>query len=301
LRKSGEELCFTCHKDLQKLAKASSVHPPFAGGDCGTCHAAHASDRPSLLVKDANALCRDCHNPADAALSRAHKGLPAASLDCTSCHNPHGSEQPHLIRSKPHEVFSGCARCHEAGGPKPQALQAKPPELCYRCHSAVRAAAQKPDAHKALQQGCTACHNPHAADEPGLIKGNDERAVCLGCHKAMQERMSKAVSVHPVTANGGRCTSCHAPHQSGRPHLLKGDVNAVCSQCHKGHAQFGHPIGSNVTDPRTGEGMTCLSCHDPHASQFRMILRADPQRALCIECHESGDAMTAARPKPGTP
>lgn len=143
-----------------------------------------------------------------------------------------------------------------------------------------------------MEQGCVTCHNPHAADEPKLIKGNNERAICLGCHSEIKDQMTKAVSTHPVKAGGGRCTVCHQPHQSDAPHLLASkDINAVCSKCHKGHAQFGHPIGSNVIDPRTGQGMSCLSCHNPHASQQRMMLRADAQRGLCVECHESEDAM----------
>ena len=163
----------------------------------------------------------------------------------------------------------------------------------------MKTAAQKPGAHKALEQGCTTCHNPHTADDRGLIKGNSERAICLSCHSAIKNQMAKAVSIHPVKANGGRCTSCHEPHQSGKAHLLKGDITAVCSGCHKGHAQFGHPIGSNIIDPRTSEPITCLSCHSPHASQNRMILRADPQRALCVECHASGDSMEAIKKSGG--
>ncbi|MGN6187095.1 MAG: cytochrome c3 family protein [Thermoanaerobaculia bacterium] len=105
--------------------------------------------------------------------------------------------------------------------------------------------------------------------------------------------MTGAVSIHPVKAGGGRCTICHEPHNSKSPKLLRGDVNSVCGSCHKGHSQFGHPVGSNVMDPRTGKGMTCLSCHFTHASQQRALLRADSQRALCIECHEATDAMKA--------
>ena len=32
-----------------------------------------------------------------------------------------------------------------------------------------------------------------------------------------------------------------------------------------------------------------------------MFLRAEPQRTLCLECHESGDAMGAAKKVPGKP
>jgi len=292
LLKKGEELCFTCHESMKKLKSAASVHAPFAGGDCDTCHAPHASANVNLLIDNPNSLCRTCHDPADAKLATAHKHFPAAALQCVSCHNPHGSDQQHLIRSKPHQVFSGCARCHDTNGPKPSALQTKTPtELCYRCHSPIKALAQKPGAHKALESGCVTCHNPHTANDPGLIKNNDERAVCLGCHRNIKEQMAHSVSIHPIKANGGRCTSCHEPHQSGKAHLLKGDINAVCSKCHGGHAQFGHPVGSNVIDPRNNQGMTCLSCHSPHGSQNRMLLRADPQRSLCIECHASNESM----------
>jgi predicted CXXCH cytochrome family protein len=284
LLKKGEDLCFTCHDGMKKLKSAISVHPPFAGGDCDTCHAPHASANGNLLVDNPNALCRTCHDPA------SHKKFPLPIHDCTSCHNPHASNQAHLIRSKPHQVFTptSCARCHDGKPIK------TPTELCYRCHSPIKALAQKPGAHKALESGCTTCHNPHTADEPGLIKNNNERAICLGCHKNIREQMDHSVSIHPLKANGGRCTSCHEPHQSGKAHLLKGDINAVCSKCHGGHAQFGHPVGSNVIDPRTNQGMNCLSCHSPHGSQNRMLLRADPQRALCIECHAANDAMGVA-------
>jgi len=292
LKKSGDELCFTCHESLKALKKAASVHAPFASGDCDTCHLAHASDADNLLKEKAGALCRNCHNPADAALANAHKHFPAASLDCVSCHNPHGSDNAKLIRSKPHAVFSSCARCHDTAGPKPQALLAKTPtELCTRCHAPIRALAQKPGAHKALESGCVTCHSPHTADEPGLIKGNNERDVCLSCHKAIGEQMRKSVSIHPMKAGGGRCTICHEPHQSNQQSLLKGNIEAVCSKCHKGHAQFGHAVGSSVVDPRNGNPMTCLSCHSPHGSQHRMILRKDPQRALCVDCHASSEAM----------
>jgi predicted CXXCH cytochrome family protein len=43
--------------------------------------------------------------------------------------------------------------------------------------------------------------------------------------------------------------------------------------------------------------MNCLSCHNPHASQQRRMLKADPQRALCLNCHEGSDAMNAMKPR----
>jgi predicted CXXCH cytochrome family protein len=32
--------------------------------------------------------------------------------------------------------------------------------------------------------------------------------------------------------------------------------------------------------------MTCLSCHNPHGTQFVALLIDSPSRALCIQCHK---------------
>jgi predicted CXXCH cytochrome family protein len=64
-------------------------------------------------------------------------------------------------------------------------------------------------------------------------------------------------------------------------------VVEVCTKCHAGHQQFGHPIGAGVIDPRNGKPMTCLSCHNAHVSTQKMLLIDNPQRALCVQCHSS--------------
>jgi predicted CXXCH cytochrome family protein len=60
--------------------------------------------------------------------------------------------------------------------------------------------------------------------------------------------------------------------------------------------RHGHPLGADRLDPRTGEPITCVTCHDPHGTEFPMQLRGDQKRGLCLECHgESPDADAAAR------
>jgi predicted CXXCH cytochrome family protein len=165
-------------------------------------------------------------------------------------------------------------------------MAAKATDLCVRCHSAVKLAAARPDAHKAMQQGCITCHTPHAADDKGLVRGRNERALCLSCHKDIAKQLASAVSVHPLKAGGGRCTACHAPHASDQKPLLKAARSEVCKDCHKSHSQFAHPYGPGVNDPRTGQTMTCLSCHNPHASPYTSLAAAAPSRALCVQCHK---------------
>jgi predicted CXXCH cytochrome family protein len=168
-----------------------------------------------------------------------------------------------------------------------------------RCHSGVKLAASKPGAHKAMEKGCITCHTPHAADERGLIKAAGERERCLGCHQEMRKLFAASFSRHPVKADGGRCTACHAPHESDKKPLLKAERADLCKTCHQNHSQFAHPYGPNVLDPRTGQSMTCLSCHNPHATSYPSMLVANPSRALCVQCHNDTPEMEKHRRKTG--
>jgi len=161
-------------------------------------------------------------------------------------------------------------------------MAVKATDLCVRCHSAVKLAAARPDAHKAMQKGCVTCHTPHAADEKGLVRARDERSLCLSCHKELGRQLSASLSKHPVK----ECSACHAPHASDQKPLLKAARVDLCKDCHKQHSQFAHPFGPGVIDPRTGQMMTCLSCHSPHGTPFVSLLVDSPSRALCLQCHK---------------
>jgi predicted CXXCH cytochrome family protein len=132
-----------------------------------------------------------------------------------------------------------------------------------------------------------------------LIKASGERELCLSCHQEMKKLFASAYSKHPLKADGGRCTACHAPHESDKKPLLKAARADLCKGCHQTHSQFAHPYGPNVLDPRTGQAMTCLSCHNPHASSFAAILVANPSRALCVQCHSDAPEMEKRRRKTG--
>jgi predicted CXXCH cytochrome family protein len=67
--------------------------------------------------------------------------------------------------------------------------------------------------------------------------------------------------------------------------MTKGPVNGVCIACHVKHEEFTHPIGENVFDPRTGQVMTCASCHASKGTEYPYHLRFSGRRDLCIQCH----------------
>ncbi len=290
LVRAGNDLCLGCHEKQKKQIGSKHVHAVVQRGSCTDCHDPHGSANQAMLVAPREKLCLKCHDTRKPAMQTAHQRFPLAGVDCASCHNPHGSDQPHLIRSNTHKVFGACARCHAGTGAKPQALLAKSPSLCFRCHGDKKTeVSAKTGVHAAAQGDCTDCHTPHASDEKGLVKGNNERAVCLGCHDAVKDTLARSKSIHPLKASGGRCTACHQPHSSAQPALLTQPKDDLCLGCHKTHTQFSHPIGKGVTDPNTGGNMTCLSCHGAHGTGHEKTLLGNPARGLCIRCHEGGE------------
>jgi len=268
------ELCFTCHTALPKKFKFS--HTPYAEGQCASCHQSHQSQYPYLLVKEPESLCLGCH-PLQTVRAK-HSNYPGELKNCGSCHNPHGSDRPALIRNILHEPYAaGCNDCHNSKN-EPVKI-----DTCLECHPEV--IEQMASSHNHLvrfgENGCMACHTPHAGDDKRLLKGK-ERHVCGNCHEATFARHASAKFSHQMT---DACNNCHAPHGSNHPAMAKAPINEVCSACHGQHGVFTHPIGENVFDPRTGQMLTCGSCHASKGSDNDYHTRFDRKKALCIQCH----------------
>ena len=63
MRGKPGEVCFNCHKELQKTFLAGKVkHQPVDEGDCISCHNPHHSPNKNLLVAKGNDLCLTCHD-----------------------------------------------------------------------------------------------------------------------------------------------------------------------------------------------------------------------------------------------
>jgi predicted CXXCH cytochrome family protein len=268
------ETCLSCHTTLPKQFKFT--HAPYAKGECASCHNAHQSSNPALLVKEADKLCLTCHSAQT--VQQKHPGYPAELKNCGTCHNPHGSDNRGLIRNVRHEPYTtGCKDCH-AGKGVPVGI-----DICLGCHDDV--GTKMASSHNHLvrygQNGCTACHSPHAGDDKRLLKGR-ERYVCSTCHLDTFQRYDAAKSKHVTT---DACTDCHAAHGSNYPNMLSGPINSVCATCHEKHSQFTHPIGEKVFDPRTLQSLTCTTCHRSKGSEHFSHLRFDGNRDLCVQCH----------------
>jgi len=286
LPRTGNDLCLDCHKEHAAKQQLQTTHLPFVDGECTDCHAAHNSPNPNQLAAPAEALCRLCHQPASAELVQAHHGIGIDGTRCTSCHDAHAAADSELFLPVAHQPFrdGDCDLCHLTDSETPALPRATGARLCGTCHSDVPRGTDT-SVHQPVGQGnCEACHVPHASRHAGLLQG-EQRGTCLACHEDIAKRASESRSVHPVKAEDKSCLACHDPHSSSEEKLLAGGGIRRCLACHE-TMRHGHPLGEDRIDPRTGRGITCVTCHDPHGTDFPMQLRGDQSRGLCLECHE---------------
>ncbi len=183
--------------------------------------------------------------------------LQAQEAACLQCHE--ALTKGKVVHAA---VAGGCATCHAAidaavvphklTGKIAKGLAAEPPALCYACHE--EKGFQGKVTHGPVAAGmCTTCHNPHASDQAGLLT-KAPSLMCLDCHTEVKKR----------------------------PHILIA------------FSGNGHPLGDEkrprpVADPmRPGKGFSCVTCHEPHRSDFARLTRFDGKAGmgLCQKCHQ---------------
>lgn len=95
---------------------------------------------------------------------------------------------------------------------------------------------------------------------------------CLSCHTTGYDPKTDTYEAAGVT-----CAACHSPVASNHPlapaHMSRS--SELCGECHR-DTQF------EWANSRHGQSdLTCISCHDPHAT----MIRAEDTSTLCADCH----------------
>jgi len=254
--------CLSCHDPHQSPSPkliAKFAHPPFAEKQCEVCHAPAKDGKVVLTQGDAKALCVTCHDDKAKLIDSAKVQHPGAAGDCTDCHNPHASKQPGL--------------------PKTTAVN-----ICLDCHSDINDQRKKAVHHQpAFGQGCATCHEPHGGANDHLLraKGN---ALCLECH-GPDANPQKLESEHLLTIFDGKV-------QLPEDYYQKNKVAILPLKYGLGHPVEYHPV-SDVMDPanmsKLKASLSCMSCHQPHASAQPGLLIKDQQNnmAFCDSCHKN--------------
>jgi predicted CXXCH cytochrome family protein len=69
--------------------------------------------------------------------------------------------------------------------------------------------------------------------------------------------------------------------------LSEPDVMKLCQQCHEDATKTHfHPMGAGTKDPNRDGPIVCTGCHSPHNSDNPALLLGEPNRELCVRCHD---------------
>lgn len=139
--------------------------------------------------------------------------------------------------------------------------------------------------HPVIEDGCETCHDKSFDEHPDR-KGNefklteDLNVLCFECHDAPNDTLFSHAAF-----TEGKCTSCHSPHASDFPSLLKSEnLGELCAKC--------HDIDNEENRIKHGPVMSgqCNICHKPHQSANAKLL-IDDSPELCFHCHMDKQEM----------
>ena len=286
--------CAGCHKpiagpkpkhapDVFALAFDHRAHTATAHADrCLTCHLKAVGDALKTTMMGCQAQCHDgvksfsttgtsctrCHKGDDAPIATTRQAFSHAShtnnkvqiAQCTSCHAldtegmvaapAHGKD--HLPCSNPtcHQAeFASrtpmiCGVCHDASSPWSKQLSrplarkhGEQPEWFQTINHAahLKAWVTSGNAGPGGANANTACASCHGGKGGGAVPSG--HGPCAACHNKGQL---------PAMTD---CAACHARTAAARPPVSTWAVTAT----------FKHE--THVTDPRTKQPTTCVTCH----------------------------------------
>jgi predicted CXXCH cytochrome family protein len=245
-----KESCITdkCHV---KMGKDKFVHGPVAVGECASCHKQIRKHKFEPIT-DVGKLCSECH---EGLTTQQFVHAPVKNGQCTMCHDPHQSPNKFQLRA--------------SGG-----------DLCFLCHD--KSIIGGKFVHGPVAAGsCSTCHNMHQSEYPKLLlaKGNE---VCFSCHTDKADAAKSAKFIHAPVQDA--CVNCHNPHSGNYQYNFKEEGDrALCLSCHLDKAQE----IKEATVPHKALDMDkkCLTCHDPHFSNYAKQLIKQPEE-LCLSCHD---------------
>ena len=273
----GSEACKECHEDQFKefshtaharLTTISSWKGKVTG--CETCHGpgkTHIEEAdPTKIIsfkhrspKETSETCLTCH-----AGKEEHNNFRRGehwrnNVGCTDCHASHSSPGGKNLASS--NTFTSPANAEKLDFSTVKMLKVGEPQLCMGCHSDTKSQFTKPFHHKVLEGAmrCTDCHNAHGGFElkqARLATGAD--SACMKCHA---DKQGPFVYEHaPVKTEG--CASCHTPHGSSNPRLLRtSSVAQLCLECHSQDHGVGAQEPAGPAHNLAAQYRDCTACH----------------------------------------
>ena len=254
--------CVTCHDPHEsgepKLMQAF-LHPPFAEKQCDLCHAPAKDGKVVLAQASSKEICVTCHDDKAKGIEAAKVQHPGAAGECVDCHNPHASSQPGL--------------------PKTTRV-----EICLTCHTEQQEMLGTKKIHHrpAFETGCAVCHEPHGGENQHLLRAKEVNSLCLECHGPDAPVPGHLAEQHLITIFDGKVRLPEGYFRNMPILPLRNNL---------GHPVEGHPVSNTInTKTQKPVAITCLTCHQPHASAKPGLLAKDREAnmAFCRTCHTEG-------------
>ncbi|MGE5177230.1 MAG: cytochrome c3 family protein [Hyphomicrobiales bacterium] len=290
-------------------AQTASATMPREIGVCLDCHdekeatlapTAHSLVGEPKSGKGAAIACTDCHigdkrhwedDPDDFPMkSPAKLSAREEAAVCSKCHKT--SHQQNMAERNVHMTNDvNCSSCHSVHGSKAAVLLKAPEaQLCVTCHRNVETDFAKPYRHP-VKEGivkCSDCHMKLDLTRRDLSFNGEN--VCVKCHNEMQGPFPfEHQATLDFSTDEGGCVTCHAPHGSALPRMLKQPYQApsfqLCTQCHAVPPK--HNL--NINHGTAWAGKACSDCHtDIHGSysnRFLLSESLESEGCLTPSCH----------------
>lgn len=211
--------CHDPHASTRPGLFRETLHTPFEGGDCTTCHPGPGAPDPFATVAPQDELCGQCHeDQVTASREAAFPHVSAGGGSCVACHNPHTGDGAGLLKAEETDL---CLSCHDPGGAKSGGTGR------YLSHGDGLS--------------CTACHDPHGGERPVLL-ADDSIALCGECH-THQHGITHPLGEETRDPRNGdpmTCRSCHGVHDAPYEYYLhRSSDHELCVSCHKDFVRGG--------------------------------------------------------------
>ena len=109
---------------------------------------------------------------------------------------------------------------------------------------------------------------------------DDADKNCLECHEDYYDDLKAKWEHKPFEDK--ECLECHQYHAFRNKRELNGPVIEVCTRCHTTIEEFDE---ESLHYPILDE-MSCVTCHNPHASDDSKLFLTGATADLCGECHD---------------
>ena len=258
----GSDTCKTCHEEIYKKFegtphwKTTLKRQPGGAEGCEACHGSgrehleSGGDKAKIFnfaaasPQESSKRCLSCHEYSEEHANFGRSGHNVNNVSCVACHSAHHASESQYL------------------------LAQRQPELCFSCHTEAKQDFSRPFRHR-VEQGlvqCTDCHNQHGGFLSKQLRSTAAQdQVCFKCHADKAGPFS--FEHQPVKTEG--CQSCHAPHGSTNPRLLKrASVNLLCMECHTLTQDSGTPAIPTFHN-QSQKYSACTLCHPTiHGSNF---------------------------------